>query len=166
MYSLSSTVIRGQKKVSLARLTHPSMSMWDERVFSISSFFRALGTTTCWHLKMSSSRTVNSSRMSKKRYTHSGTSALMSGQPLLITVRGVCCTGSSAAAFLSHYQVSSPTDIHGLWSISSSSVESWRAGTSLVFLHVLVMIYGWDQRCTPRFRPSVVYVDDHYRCTG
>ena len=65
MYSLSSTVIHGQKMVSLARLTHPSMSMWDECVFSISSFFRALGTTTCWHLKISSSRTVNFSPMSK-----------------------------------------------------------------------------------------------------
>ena len=54
----------------------------------------------------------------------------MSGQPLLITVRGVCCTGSSAAAFLSHYQVSSPTYIHGLWSISSSSLLNSHALTS------------------------------------
>ena len=54
----------------------------------------------------------------------------MSGQTLLITSRGVCCTRSSAAGFLSHCQVSSLTDIHGLWSTSSSSLQNSHPLTS------------------------------------
>ena len=111
--------------LSRARRRHPSIPMCDEWTTSISSFLMLRGTTSRCPLNTMFPWTVSSSLTSKYGLRLSGTSALVSGHPLRITVLSSDMTASSADSLLTCIQRASLTGRVARWSmLASSSVKS------------------------------------------